>query len=151
MNGENPGQIPGGQQAATVCVPTCLVEVASVSVIKGGDYLLLLRTDAGSGRFIVRAALGREIFRITNPVCKNAPAIKQSPAAVGHGVRGGRRTRLDPAKAALYARIVAEDAAGTKSLKQACAEIGIRPNTIHQWTYKQRAIALAAKAQKAAT
>lgn len=59
--------------------PTYRVEAASVSLLKGGDYLLLLRTDAGLGRFFVPAAVGRGVFHVTNPVCLATPKDKQGP------------------------------------------------------------------------
>lgn len=70
---------------AVDCVPTCLVEAVSVTVARNGDYLLLLRTDAGSGRFVVPASLGRGVFRITNPICVHVPAGKEQPIAKPSG------------------------------------------------------------------
>lgn len=59
---------------------TIVVDAASVTELRSGDRVLLLRTNVGPARLLVPESVARGIFRVTNPrhelVHKPEPAVR---------------------------------------------------------------------------
>lgn len=70
---KNPARVNGAARSV-VTGPFSLVDALSVSLLKGGDYHLLLRTNEGPAQFVVPGYIGREALRLTNPPCIHPPA-----------------------------------------------------------------------------
>jgi len=63
----------GQGRGRRVTGPFFHVSAASVSLLKGGDWHLLMRTAEGPAQFIVPAHIARGFLRLTNPPCEVAP------------------------------------------------------------------------------